>query len=811
MNTIGLTTTQAQTQLLKYGANQLPEKGARSSLAIFFSQFKSPIIYILLAVTFLSLLFGELTDAGLIAILIIINVLMGFYQENKAERTLASLKKIIKPISTVLRNGKIITVESKELVPKDIVILSPGDKIPADGILISGSNVSVNESMLTGENEAVIKSTQNKKNTLFMGTAIITGRGQMLVEKTGQETEIGKIGKSLSEIKDEKTPLQKKLENFSRSLTKFIIFLCAIIFIIGLLAQKDILEMLRFSVILAVSAIPEALPIGVTVILTLGMSRILKKNGLVRKLISIETLGSTSVICTDKTGTLTEGIMKVEKTQLDQKEDAIITLLIANVPKSGLEVALWEYAKKESKDKYNKQVAEAKRVFEDPFDSEKKYSLNVIEIDNQQTGYIIGAPEVVMGFCDLSPSAKDEILKTLEKWTTQGLRVIGLAAKKTGQLNQPANFNWTGLVGVVDPIRKEVKEAIAAAIDAGIKVKIVTGDYLKTAQKVASVLGLKAEDKYCMEGRELETISESELKKRIEKIIIFARVTPHQKLKIIKALQENGEIVAMTGDGINDAPALKKADIGVTVGNATDVAKEASDLVLLDSNFKTIMAACEEGRLIFSNIKKVIGYMLSNSFANIVLIFGAVIFSLPYPVTIVQILWIQLICDGPPDLLLAFEPKEDGLMKEKPSRFIGEEILNTWMKIIIALISLSVGLICLILFYYIYKTTGDLIQARTAVFLTMGSVSIIYVISFKNLRHSIFTSHNLFKNIPLYFGILYGLILLAVAVYVPWARNLLELKVPSLKTIALIITIGIIIMLMVEGAKIFNHRQKESK
>jgi len=811
MNTIGLTTTQAQTQLLKYGANQLPEKGARSSLAIFFSQFKSPIIYILLAVTFLSLLFGELTDAGLIAILIIINVLMGFYQENKAERTLASLKKIIKPISTVLRNGKIITVESKELVPKDIVILSPGDKIPADGILISGSNVSVNESMLTGENEAVIKSTQNKKNTLFMGTAIITGRGQMLVEKTGQETEIGKIGKSLSEIKDEKTPLQKKLENFSRSLTKFIIFLCAIIFIIGLLAQKDILEMLRFSVILAVSAIPEALPIGVTVILTLGMSRILKKNGLVRKLISIETLGSTSVICTDKTGTLTEGIMKVEKTQLDQKEDALITLLIANVPKSGLEVALWEYAKKESKDKYARQAVEAKRIFEDPFDSEKKYSLNVIEIDNRQTGYIIGAPEIVMGFCDLLPSAKAEIQKTLEKWTTQGLRVIGLATKRTGKLNQPDNFNWTGLVGVVDPIRKEVKEAIAAAIDAGIKVKIVTGDYLKTAQKVASVLGLEAEDKYCMEGRELESISESELKKRIENISIFARVTPHQKLKIIKALQENGEIVAMTGDGINDAPALKKADIGVTVGNATDVAKEASDLVLLDSNFKTIMAACEEGRLIFSNIKKVIGYMLSNSFANIVLIFGAVIFSLPYPVTIVQILWIQLICDGPPDLLLAFEPKEEGLMKEKPSRFIGEEILNTWMKTIIALISLSVGLICLILFYYLYRTTGDLIQARTAVFLTMGSVSIIYVISFKNLRHSIFTGRNLFKNIYLYLGILYGLILLAVAVYVPWARNLLELKVPSLKTIALIISIGILIMLMVEGAKVFNHRQKESK
>ncbi len=809
MQNFGLTSAQALEKQKKYGFNQLPEKGGRPSWAIFFAQFKSPIIYILLVVTFLSMVFGEITDAGLIAILIVINVLMGFYQENKAEKTMASLKKIIRPISTVLRDGQIIKIESKELVPGDVVILSQGDKIPADGKLILGSSISVNESMLTGENEAVIKTVEDHNDLLFMGTAIVTGRGQMLVEKIGQDTEIGKIGKSLSEIKEDKTPLQKKLSSFSKTLTLFIIFLSLIIFIIGLLAKQEIWEMIRFSVVLAVSAIPEALPIGVTVILTLGMSRILKKKGLVRKLISIETLGSTSVICTDKTGTLTEGIMKVEKFEFAHEEEAIKTLLIANIPKSGLEVALWEFAKKEGKNKYDKEIASAKRVYENPFDSEKKYSLNVIEANKKQTGYIIGAPEIVINFCKTNEETESSVLSNLEKWTTQGLRVVGLATKKSGDLENPNDYQWAGLIGVVDPIRKEVKEAIDMAAEAGIKVKIITGDYLKTAQKVATLLGLNAKDDYCMEGRDLESISEAELAKRIDKITIFARVTPHQKLKIVNALQSRGEVVAMTGDGINDAPALKKANIGVAVGNATDVAKEASDLVLLDSNFKTIMAACAEGRLIFSNIKKVVGYMISNSFANIILILGTVIFNLPYPVTIVQILWIQLICDGPPDLLLAFEPKEEGLMKEDPKKFIGEEILNQWMKMIIALISTSVGIISFILFVYLYKTTNDLEMARTVVFLTLGSVSIIYVISFKNLTHSIFTSRNLFKNIYLYLGIIYGFALLAIAVYVPWARNLLQLKIPEPKLLLLIGLIGLFITMMVEFAKVFNHISKK--
>jgi Ca2+-transporting ATPase len=808
MENSGLTSAQAKQLQLKYGQNLLPEKGGRSSFSIFFSQFNNPIIYILFTVTLFSMIFGEYTDAGLIALVIIIDVIMGFYQEYKAERTLNNLKKIIKPTSSVWRNGELKTIESRELVPGDLVILGSGDRIPSDGLLVEGSNIFINEAILTGEDEAVQKSVGGKNGKLFMGTIVFSGRGQMLVEKTGLETEIGKIGKSLAEIKEEKTPLQKKLNKFAKTLTVFIISLSVLIFLIGLLAKKEIWEMVRFSVILAISAIPEGLPIGVTVILTLGVSRILKKNGLVKKLVSIETLGSTSVICTDKTGTLTEGIMRVEKTDLAFREPAMLSLLLANVPKSGLEVALWEYAKKETREKYFDQQHQAKRIFEDPFDSEKKYSLNVIEVEGNQTGYIIGAPEIVLGFCKSTPSQEKQILSQLEKWTTQGLRVIGLAHKNGGLLNQPKEYTWSGLVGIIDPIRKEVKETIAMAQSAGIKVKIVTGDYLKTAQKVAATLGLKTASHNLMEGRELETISESELNKRIKDITVFARVTPHQKLKIIHALQDNGEVVAMTGDGINDAPALKKANIGVVVGSATDVAKESGDLILLDNNFKTIIAACEEGRLIFSNIKKTIGYMISNSFATIVLILGSVIFDLPYPIAVVQILWIQLICDGPPDLLLAFEPKEDDLMKQKPKKFIQEEILSIWMKTIIAMISISVGLMTLGLFTYLLKTTGDLSLARTAVFLTLGSVSIIYVMSFKNLSHPIFKIKDFFNNIYLFLGIIYGFILLGISLYVPWIRNLLDLKMIGWPLALVILGIGLTVTAMVETAKYFNFKKK---
>ncbi|MFA6322054.1 MAG: cation-translocating P-type ATPase [Candidatus Buchananbacteria bacterium] len=804
MQNQGLTTIQAKQQQLKFGSNALPEKGSRPAYLIFFSQFNSPIIFVLLTVTLFSSIFGEYVDAGLIALVIIIDVIMGFYQEYKAEKTMANLKKIIKQTSSVWRDGIIKVIESKDLVPGDLIILGSGERIPADGYLVEGSNLFVNEAILTGEDEAVQKISDGKQDKLFMGTIISSGRGQMIVEKIGLETEVGRIGQSLAEIKEEKTPLQKKLTHFTKTLTGFIIVLSSIIFIIGLLAQKNIWETIRLSVILAVSAIPEGLPIGVTVILTLGVSRILKKNGLVKKLISIETLGSTSVICTDKTGTLTEGIMKVSKTSLAEKEPALSALLLANVPKSGLEVALWEYAKKECQEKYLNQQSKAKRIFEDPFDSEKKYSLNVIEVDKKSTGYIIGAPEIVLSFCQNHTLEQQKIISELEKWTSQGLRVIGLAYKIEGKLSEPDNYIWAGLVGIIDPIRKEVKETISLAQKAGIQVKIVTGDYLKTAQKVAATLGLKTASKNLMEGRELETISESELNKRIKDITVFARVTPHQKLKIIHALQNNGEIVAMTGDGINDTPALKKADIGVAVGSATDVAKETADLILLDNNFKTIIAACEEGRLIFSNIKKTIGYMISNSFATIILILGTVIFNLPYPIAIVQILWIQLICDGPPDLLLAFEPKEEGLMDAKPKKFIQDEILNTWMKTIIAMISISVGLMTLILFAYLYKTTNDLKLARTAVFLALGSVSIIYVISFKNLSHSILKTKNFFKNIYLFFGIIYGFILLAISLYVPWIRELLDLKMIEWPLILIILSIGILITIMIEIAKYFN-------
>jgi Ca2+-transporting ATPase len=364
-------------------------------------------------------------------------------------------------------------------------------------------------------------------------------------------------------------------------------------------------------------------------------------------------------------------------------------------------------------------------------------------------------------------------MKKIDLWASEGLRILGLAYKEEDGFDKK-NFIWLGLVGIQDPVRPEAKEAIAYAQKAGIKIKIITGDYRKTAEKVATALGFNLSDENILEGDDLEKMSDEELKNRIDKIVLFSRVLPHQKLKIVQVLQEKGEIVAMTGDGVNDAPALKKANIGVTVNNATDVSKEASDLILLDSNFKTIIAACEEGRLILSNIKKVVGYVLSNSFAEIVLIFGAMILGFQTPLLIVQILWVHLICDGPPDILLGFEPKEEGIMERTPQEIQKESILSPSMKVLIFSVSFVIGILALGLFWYFEKQTNNLELARTIAFATVGSVSLVYIFSFKNLKRSIFALRDLFDNIYLIFGVIYGFLLIAIAIYVPFFNRLLE-------------------------------------
>jgi Ca2+-transporting ATPase len=803
----GLSTKQVKTLQEQYGLNVLATKERPSWLLILWSQVKSPLTYILLLVGGLSLFLAEYVNALLVLVVTLLNVTIGFFQEYNAQKTLLALKVYLKPLAIVIRNGQRQEIEAKELVPGDVVVLNIGDKVPADGVLLECQNLLVNEAILTGEAETVAKSLEPEQNQLYMGTSVLLGHGLMRVEKIGDQTEIGKIGQSLAEIKEAPTPIQIKLDEFSKTLAKLVLSICCAILVIGLFYGQQFLQILEIAIVLSVSAIPEGLPIAITVILALGMRRILQRQGLVKKLISIETLGSTSIICTDKTGTLTEGSMKVVKTEFADKDLAFLGLTLTNNQKSNVEIALWRYLEDNSKLSLLETLEKYPRQYEESFDSAKKYSLAINQLEGRELAFVLGAPDIIINFCQLTEREQKELSVKIAGWADQGLKIIGLIYKEHGDLRQKNNYKWLGLVGIDDPIRPEAREMINLANKAGIEVKIVTGDYRLTAERVAKNLGFKITANNVVEGKYLETLTGPILREIIKKTAVFTRVTPAQKLKIVEILQNEGEIVAMTGDGVNDAPALKKANIGVVVGNATEVAKETADLILLDSNFKTIVAAVEEGRLIIANIKKVVGYVLSNSFAAITLIFSAMVLGLPAPLTVVQILWINLICDGPPDLVLGFEPKERGLMSEKPKDLKKENILSGYMKLLIVAVSLTIGFMSLAIFIYYFKTTNDLILARTITFAAFSMVSLIYLFSFKDLKKFVFRSENLFKNKYLYLAEIYGFILIFASVYLPSLNRALGTKPLNFTHWIWAIFIGLAATIWVEVVKYFSQKK----
>ncbi len=799
----GLSEVKATALLEKFGENAIKVKEGDSRLFILFNQLKSPLIYILIVIAFISAFFGKYTDVLLIGFVVVLNSAMGFFQEYKAQKTLIALRRILKPTTIVIRDSKRREIEISKLVPGDTVVLGAGDKIPADGVVIEAVNLIVNESILTGEEEAVEKSASSgPESRVFMGTTVLSGRALMNVSQTGLRTEIGKIQQGLAQIREAKTPIQLKLEKFAKDLSKIILGICLLVFLIGIGYGMDPLEMLRFSIILVIAAIPEGLPVAITIILALGMGKILKRNGLVRKLISIETLGASSVICTDKTGTLTEGNMRVIRTEYVDKKTALEAILLANDQRTSIEIALSQHAQDELNHEASEIIKKYERIYEEPFNSQQKYSLTVNNVEGKKASFLVGGPEIILDLCKNPEAEKKEILKKIENWADDGLKLIGIASKSTGDVKIRSGFSWLGLIGIEDPIRKEAKEAIKQAQDAGIQVKIVTGDYRKTAERIALNLGFKLTSDNVVEGKDLENISDSELAKKIKNIVVFARVTPHQKQKIVNILQKNGEVVAMTGDGVNDALALKKADIGVVLGNGSEVAKEAGDLILLDNNFKTIVAAIEEGRTIFANIKKVVAYILSNSFVEIFLIFGSILMRLPYPLTIAQILWIHLICDGPPDIMLCFEKKEKGIMDEKPRNLQKESILSRPLKLLIFSISLIVGIICLMIFRFYLKTDSGLDFARTLIFASVAMVDLIYVFSFRNFKESILKTRSFFENKFLIFGVIYGLILTFVAVYLPALNRLLGTVPLKPAYWILVLGIGILGIILTELFKL---------
>jgi Ca2+-transporting ATPase len=808
----GLTAAEVQEQRRKYGGNRLPLAKRTSAWTIFFGQFKNPLIYIILAAAGISLLVGEYGDFVIIMAVVVLDAILGFVQEYQAQRTYTALKGLLKPTTTVIRDGVRQEIELSELVPGDVVILSAGEHVPGDGEVMEATKLAIEEAILTGESEPVAKLAQEGQNQVYMGTTVLTGRGLMQVTATGARTELGQIATSLHEEIEDETPMQVRLHAFSRTLTYLVLAITAAIFIVGLVSGRPFLEMLRVSIILAIAAVPEGLLIAVTVILVLGMRKILKRNGLVKRLLAVETLGSVTTICTDKTGTLTEGRMRVTRCELHDSQRALEVMVYCNDLEGPVDAALWEYAREQYGGDPQEMADCAERMGVELFSSETKFMVTANRAAGQVAHYLKGAPEIVLDMCDAAENERARALAQVERWAGEGLRLLGLAYRLDGLLGDHSGYTWLGLVAMEDPIREGVREAIVVAQRAGIKVKMITGDYRRTAERIAALVGLKARGNQVLDGEELAQLRDEDLASRVQDVVVFSRIRPRDKLRIVRALQSHGEITAMIGDGVNDAPALKRANIGVVVGSATDVAKETADLILLDNNFRTIVAAIEEGRVIFENIRKVVAYTLSNSFAEVLLIFGAMLLRWPTPLLVAQILWIHLICDGPSDIVLGFEPKEEGIMDEKPKR-LSEPILNRLGLSLIGIISVAGAVAGLILFGHYYLSHNDPVEGRSIVFASFAVNSMIYIFAYRSMRRSILHSSPLSANKPLVVAVLGGLATAIAAFLIPGLRKVLEIVPLHPVDWMLVVGVAVALLVVVEIGKAtsnYRHRPERS-
>ncbi|PIS05211.1 MAG: ATPase [Candidatus Buchananbacteria bacterium CG10_big_fil_rev_8_21_14_0_10_42_9] len=831
----GLSQKQVELRQKKYGKNKLPSAKPLSRFKILISQFTSPLVYVLLFAALVSLYLRELTDFSVIALALIVNTLVGYIQENKANRAITQLRKLIHPEALVIRDNEPVKLDTAELVPGDVVILEAGDRVGADARVIESQNLQLVESMLTGESSPSDKSTKKidqgvelaeRENMVYMGTVVSYGRGKAVITHTGVNTEIGKITKLIKHTKEEKTPLQKNLLRFSRQISLAVLIIALTILVIGLFRGFSVFPnhatgeegIFNLAVAIAVAAIPEGLLVSVTVVLALGLQAILKKKALVRKMLAVETIGAVSVICTDKTGTLTLGKMKVDQLYTfrnasapnkfklaDKKEfdeaahhiiktgvlcnNAIVThqddpLKSPTIVGMPTEVALIDAGLNLDVEK-SKLEKEFPRVDEVPFTSEEKF-MATLNGNSTQTVYVKGAPEKVLSFCskalfgnkevELDRESVKTIKLTYEKATASGLRLLACAYKKNVQGGLSENLSglvFTGLVALKDPLRPEVKDTIKLTQKAGIKTVIITGDHPLTAKAIVSELGFKVTKDNILVGSELDKLSDREFNQKVKDILIYARTEPRHKIRIVEAWQSLGEVVAMTGDGINDSPAVKKANVGIVVGSGTEVAKESADIILLDNNFKTITDAIWQGRKIFENIKKIILYLLTDSFSEVILVTGALLFGLPLPVTAVQILWINLITDGLPGVSLTFEPGEEGV-KEEPPRKPQKGIFDREMKFIIFLVAIIVDIILLTLFFLLIKDAFALNftidHIRTIIFASLGIDSLFYVYSIRTMKKPFYKSP-LFNNRILNYSVIAGFFLQLLPIYVPFLQK----------------------------------------
>ena len=814
----GLTRVEVLQRRKHYGENRLPAEKGTTIWTILLNQIKSPLIYIILVAAGVSLIVGEYGDFFIIMAVVVIDVILGFIQEYQAQQTYTALKGLLKPTTTVVRDGQRQEVEVWELVPGDAVLLNSGEHIPADGVITESTKLAVDEAILTGESEPVNKNGTDGHNLVFMGSTTITGRGTMIVTKIGPATELGQIATTLREHVEEDTPLQVRLKTFSKVLTYIVIGFTLAILVMGLLMGREFLEMLQVSIILAIAAVPEGLLIAVTVILVLGMRKILKRQGLVKQMLAVETLGSVTVICTDKTGTLTEGRIRVARVDLNDQERALQTMVLCNNLEGPVDIALWEYASTNLAIPPQDMEDSSQRLAEELFTSETKYMLTEVTgvLFNMDHLYFLkGAPEIILGMCQITEDERICILSRVDEWAGDGLRLLGLAYRNSGELENYSGYTWVGLLGMQDPIRDGVQEAVDIAQKAGIKVKMITGDYRRTAENIGRSIDLLQPDDHSLEGGDLAVMSDQLLQQEVKQIAVFSRIRPQDKLRIVKALQSNGEVTAMIGDGVNDAPALQRANIGVVVGTASDVAKETADLILLDNNFRTIVAAIEEGRVIFENIRKVVAYTLSNSFAEVLTIFAAMMLHWPAPLAVAQILWIHLICDGPSDIVLGFEPKEEGIMDEKP-KSIKEPVLAPLGLTLIGVISIGSAIAALALFGHYYLSHQSIAEGQSLVFASFSVNSMVYIFAYRSMRLPAYRAGSLSRNIPLVLAVIAGLLMVVIAFAFPSLRNLLGIVPLTFQQWSWIATIALGLLLAVEVGKwirnlVMRHANKTNK
>lgn len=689
----GLAEKDVTKRLTTYGPNRWAEEKRTSPVVMFLSQFTDPITLILVGALLVSgLILSEWIDAAAIGVILVLNAVLGFVQQYRADRALAALKKLTSSHSRVVRDGRIIEIDTQNLVPGDVVLLSAGDKIPADGRLTDAKHILIDESSLTGESVAVDKQVEalesdtrllgEKRNMAFLGTTVVKGRGRFIVTTTGSQTQMGKVARSLTQ-KREKTPLQKDLHKLGNKILFIVLGTCAVVFLVELFkqgaAEVNWLTPLLVAISLAVAAIPEGLPAAVTISLALGVRRMAEQRAIVRRLPAVETLGATTFICTDKTGTLTENRMQVERIiplREDLERSLLEGLLLCNDSEHSdgnllgdpTETALVEFA--EEKGLNLKEMRNNfPRIDEIAFDSERKMMTTLHKTSAGLVSVTKGAPEMVLERCtNLDPYKRERWYKKCDDLSKQGYRLLGFARKRTTQETVDSSLEedmeFLGLISESDPPRAEVPAALSECTDAGIKVAMITGDHMATAKTVAKRIGLKGK---AVSGDELAGMSDEELYDKIRDIAIFARVSPLQKVRILEALKYHNHVVAMTGDGVNDAPALRRADIGVAMGiTGTDVSVEASEMVLTDDNFATIVSAVREGRLIFTNIKKFVHFLLSCNVSEVLTVLLASVLGMPFPLFPIQILWVNLVTDGLPALALGSDKPSGDLMKSTP-------------------------------------------------------------------------------------------------------------------------------------------------